>query len=82
MEKHHVAGRRKAAFCFYVLLHTACHRHVHQNPRSATADGLLWPGRNSKELTVADARELVLKMPYPAHYSIPILETYQHDLQT
>lgn len=75
-ERHHPAGRRKAAFCFTVILHHQCHKQVHNDPSWATDNGLLWPGRNSKVLTLNDAKELVLKQPFPALYSIPILETF------
>jgi len=77
MEKHHVAGRRKAAFCFYILLHSDCHRRIHDNPKWGEEKGLLAKGRNSKELTIAYATELVQLMPYPPLYSIPILIKYQ-----
>jgi len=77
MERHHPAGRRKAAFCFYILLHSDCHRRVHDNPKWAEECGLLAKGRNSKELTIDYATELVRLMPFPPLYCIPILTKYQ-----
>jgi hypothetical protein len=72
MERHHVAGRRKASMCFFVLLHTPCHHErVHANPKWAEANGLLWSGRNSKTLTLADANRLLALMPHPPSDCIP-----------
>ena len=65
MERHHPAGRRKDAFCFTFMLHSTCHQQVHSQPAWATAVGLLWSGRNSKVLSVADAVKLVEACVYP-----------------
>ena len=75
-ERHHPAGRRKTSFLFTVQTCTPCHPWVHENGKDAESIGLLWPGRNSKVFTIDDAREIVLKMPFPAYYSIPILENF------
>lgn len=74
MERHHPAGRRKAAFCFTVMLHSQCHAWVHANPAQATLEGLLWNGRNSKAFTVADASLLVGLMKAKPDYPVPILK--------
>lgn len=76
LERHHPAGRRKAAFLFTVQTCSPCHRWTHQNPKDAEDIGLLWSGRNSKALTLAAATELVLKQPYPALYSLDILKQF------
>jgi hypothetical protein len=74
MERHHPAGRRKNAFCFTFMLHTACHQRVHDNPAWATSVGLLWTGRNSKVLSMADALKLVMKCQHPPLYALKALE--------
>jgi len=76
LERHHPAGRRKAAFLFTVQTCSPCHRWTHQNPKDAEAIGLLWSGRNSKVLTLAAATELVLKQRFPALYSLDILKQF------
>ena len=75
-ERHHPAGRRKAAFLFTAMVHKACHDWIHAHPKDAEAVGLLWSGRNSKVLTLAAATELVLKQKFPAFYSIDILKAF------
>jgi hypothetical protein len=72
MERHHPAGRRKDAFCFTFMLHTSCHQRVHADPAWAASVGLLWPGRNSKVLSMADAVKLVQTCPCPPNYSLRI----------
>lgn len=74
MERHHPAGRRKHAFCFTFMLHSSCHQRVHADPAWATANGLLWSGRNSKVLSVADAIRLVDLCPCPPTYSLKVFE--------
>ena len=77
MEKHHVAGRRKTSYCFYVLLHTECHHQkVHANGKWAEANGLLWSGRNSKVFTTADADALVKLWPHPQQYPLDIYKNF------
>ena len=75
-ERHHLAGRRKAAFLFTAMVHKACHDWIHANPKDAEAIGLLWSGRNSKELTSAAATKLVLKQNFPAFYSIETFKKF------
>jgi hypothetical protein len=80
MERHHPAGRRKAAFCFTVMLHHDCHHYrVHADPAWAEARGLLWKGRNRKSLTYADAVQLVAMWPFPQDYPLQILKQFSHD---
>ncbi len=79
MERHHPAGRRKTAFCFTVLLHSQCHRKVHENPLWAQEQGLLWKGRNSKVFTYADAVGLVARWPFPCFYPLIILKQFSPD---
>jgi hypothetical protein len=76
-ERHHPAGRRKAAFLFTVILHNRCHSRVHADPAWATANGLLWAGRNSKVLLFSDAVTLVNAMPFPPLYALEIYKRYQ-----
>ena len=75
-ERHHPAGRRKAAFLFTVQLCSKDHQRVHYDPKWATARGLLWSGRNSKVLSMADAITLVNSMPHPPLYALTILENH------
>jgi hypothetical protein len=79
MERHHPAGRRKTAFCFTVLLHSQCHRKVHEDPLWAQEKGLLWKGRNSKVFTQADAVGLVAMWPFPCSYPLIILKQFSPD---
>lgn len=72
MERHHPAGRRKHAFCFTYMLHSSCHQRVHADPAWATSVGLLWSGRNSKVLSMADAVKLVNACICPPAYSLQI----------
>lgn len=72
MERHHPAGRRKAAFLYTVMLAPGVHDLVHAEPAWAESVGLLWPGRNSKIFTLEDARELARLRP--------CLITYPEDL--
>lgn len=72
MERHHPAGRRKDAFCFTFMLHSSCHKRVHADPAWAASVGLLWPGRNSKVLSMADAVKLVGACICPPTYSLQI----------
>lgn len=58
------------------MVHKTCHDWIHAHPKDAEAVGLLWPGRNSKSLTLAAATELVLKQKFPAIYSIDILKAF------
>ena len=76
LERHHPAGRRKAAFLFTVQTCSPCHQWTHAHPKDAEAVGLLWPGRNSKTLTLAAATELVVRQRFPAMYSIDILKAF------
>ena len=76
-ERHHPAGRRKAAFLFTIMVHRACHERIHHDPQWANDCALLWPGRNSKTLTQAAAETLVMKMPFPPLYAINILKKHQ-----
>jgi hypothetical protein len=72
--RHHPAGRRKAAFCFtFQVCEIPCHKEIHENPSKATLLGLLWTGRNSKELTHADAETLINRCPFPPSYAINLL---------
>lgn len=75
-ERHHLAGRRKAAFLFTAMVHKSCHDWIHANPKDAEVVGLLWSGRNSKVLTLAAATELVLKQKFPSFYSLDILQQF------
>jgi hypothetical protein len=77
-ERHHPAGRRKDAFLFTVILHAHCHRRVHSDPKWGSDRGLLWQGRNSKNLTQELAAELVESMPFPPLYAIGILKKYEN----
>lgn len=77
MERHHPSGRRKDAFYFTIMLHSECHRKVHDHPELATLQNLLWKGRNSKILTMSDAVELVQNMPYPPLYAIEVLKKWK-----
>lgn len=77
MERHHPSGRTHGAFCFYVMLHSGCHRKVHDDPAWAEKNGLLRRCRNSLDLTLDDAAELVGLMPCSPDYSLRILERYQ-----
>lgn len=77
MDRHHPAGRRKDAFLFTVMLHPHCHRKVHDNPKESK--GLLWKGRNSRQLTYADAITIVASWPSPQQYPLEILKGYQHE---
>lgn len=70
LDKHHPAGRRKSSYFFVFLLHPECHRRVHDNPKWAEQNGLLWQGRNSKILTKSDMRELVSSAPFPPRYAL------------
>ena len=76
LERHHPAGRRKAAFLFTVQTCSPCHQWTHAHPKDAEAVGLLWPGRNSKTLTLAAATELVVRQRFPAMYSLDILKAF------
>ena len=77
MERHHVAGRRKTAYLFYVLVHHHCHHLViHANGKWAEEHGLLWPGRNSKVFTHTDADALVKRWPFPQQYPLTILQSF------
>ena len=72
MERHHPAGRRKDAFCFTFMLHSSCHQRVHADPAWAASVGLLWSGRNSKVLSLADAVKLVEACACPPSYSLKV----------
>lgn len=72
LERHHPAGRRKDAFCFTFMLHSSCHQRVHADPARAAAVGLLWPGRNSKVLSLADAVKLVEACACPPTYALQV----------
>ena len=76
-DRHHPAGRRKDAFLFTCQLCNECHRRVHDHPKLATLQNLLWKGRNSKVLSMADAVKLVEGMPFPPTYAIEILKKYK-----
>jgi hypothetical protein len=72
--RHHPAGRRKAAFCFtFQVCEIPCHKDIHANPNKATLLGLLWTGRNSKELKEADAKKLISSCPFPPEYAMNLL---------
>lgn len=77
MERHHPAGRRKDAFFFTIMLHSECHRKVHDHPELATLQNLLWKGRNSKILTISEAANLVQGMPFPPAYAVDILRKWK-----
>jgi len=69
MERHHPAGRRKAAFLYTIMVTQETHQRIHANGEWAESVGLLWPGRNSKVFTLDDARFLAqlrpVKFTYP-----------------
>lgn len=71
-ERHHPAGRRKAAFLFTFMLCPPCHKRVHDEPAWAQEQGLLWKGRNSKEFTADDARSLVSSTKGNTEYALKI----------
>lgn len=78
-ERHHPAGRRKAAFCFTVQVCRECHSRIHADPKWAEASGLLWKGRNSKTLDVEAASRLSASMPYPQTYPVEIMMKFRND---
>lgn len=71
-EPHHPAGRRKTSFLFVVPVLPSTHHQIHEMPKQAELDGLLWPGRNSKVFTPADAYELLKLVPHPETFLICI----------
>ena len=65
MEHHHPAGRRPSTMLFVVPVSPSGHRRIHQNPKWAEEHGLLWPGRNSRRFTYADALKMLAKVRHP-----------------
>lgn len=76
-ERHHPAGRRKAAFLFTVMVHGSCHKRVHDDPKWGSDRGLLWSGRNSKTLDEKEAEILTMKMPCPPLYALEIFKKHK-----
>jgi hypothetical protein len=66
---HHPAGRRKAAFLFVVPIPPGLHEWIHEHGKRAEAKGLLFPGRNRRNITYLDALEMLKLVPYPRTYA-------------
>lgn len=62
MHRHHPAGRHGSNVLKYIYLCPQCHDECHQEPKVATRRGLLWPGRNVKEITDEEWADLLLKI--------------------
>ena len=62
MERHHIAGRNGTNLLRYIYLHPGCHHNVHYDPDWATKQSLLWPGRNTKEITSPEWGEILKKL--------------------
>ena len=77
MERHHPAGRRKTSFLFTFMLCPECHKKVHDNPKWAALEGLLWTGRNSRVFTLEDAIKLSGMTVGNTGYAIEILKQHQ-----
>lgn len=71
-EPHHPAGRRKTSFLFVVPVLHSTHAQIHEMPKQAELDGLLFRGRNSKVFTPDDAYELLKLVPHPETFLICI----------
>jgi len=77
MERHHIAGRSKSGFLFTVMIHSSCHRWVHDNPAEALEVGLLWKERNTQTLTIEIAQSLIDLTGKNLKYPIQILKEHE-----
>jgi hypothetical protein len=62
MDRHHPAGRFGTNILKYIYLCRECHSEAHDDPMFATERGLMWPGRNTREITDQQWIELLEKM--------------------
>jgi hypothetical protein len=66
-DRHHPAGRHGANILRYVMICRDCHNAAHNNPKEATRRGLLWPGRNTRDITDEEWKALLLKIKENQH---------------
>lgn len=59
------------------MIHSSCHRWVHDNPAEALEVGLLWKGRNTQTLTIEIAQSLIDLTGKNLKYPIQILKEYE-----
>jgi hypothetical protein len=69
MDRHHPAGKHGTNILRYVYLCRDCHREVHHDPKVATRRGLLWPGRNTRDITDPEWIILLSKIKENQHLS-------------
>ena len=62
MDRHHPAGKHGTNILRYVYLCRQCHREAHDQPKVATRRGLLWPSRNTRDITDAEWADLLAKI--------------------
>lgn len=62
MDRHHPAGRHGTNILRYIYLCRDCHRMAHHDPKAATRRGLLWPGRNTRDITDGEWTALLEKI--------------------
>lgn len=62
MDRHHPAGKSGTNILRYVYLCRPCHREAHHDPARANERGLLWPRRNTHNITFAQWVELLDQM--------------------
>ena len=67
MDRHHPAGRHGTNILRYIYLCRACHTECHADPKEATRRGLLWPGRNTHDITDKEWRELLATIKQNQH---------------
>lgn len=62
MHRHHPAGRHGTNILRYIYICPHCHDECHNNPKEATERGLLWPGRNTRDITDGEWADLLIKI--------------------